>query len=305
MAVTTLVIVTGAGSFLGEYVLKALDAEAIDTFALSRQAKATCRRYGLSERVKPVDVDLSAPGLKWSPPSDRPHTIINLAFDRMVANSSADGAGINERLTRNVLRLCQASKGTKIVNASSMSVYGKPEGGLVSEETTPLFPSDYGIAKLLAEQLFADAPDVVSVFSIRLPAILGRAAHPENWLLRVAQSLIQNEDLAYSSPDFRFNNAVLASDAAKFFVGLAVRDTLPPDVRVPIGSAPGPCLADILHQMRSDLNSTSRLKISPSESPAFGIDNSAAKKFGYQPRDIMETINQFVQDFARNAERPT
>ncbi|MEP3113119.1 NAD(P)-dependent oxidoreductase [Nisaea sp.] len=301
MAVTKSVIVTGAGSFLGEYVLKALDAAEIDTIALSRQAVAACRRYGLSARVKPVDVDLSAPRLNWSLPLDRPHTIINLAFDRMVANSSAHGAEINERLTRNVLRLCRASKDSKIVNASSMSVYGKPEGGLVSEDTAPLFPSDYGIAKLQAEQLFADAPEVVSAVSIRLPALLGRDAHSENWLVRVAQSLIQNEDLTYSSPDFRFNNAVMASDVAMFFVGLAMRDTLPPDVRVPIGSAPGPCLADILEQMRSDLNSKSRLKILPSKTSSFGIDNSAAKKLGYRPRDVMETIKLFVQDFAQNA----
>tara|TARA_E500000318_G_scaffold85403_1_gene81461 strand:- start:13968 stop:14867 length:900 start_codon:yes stop_codon:yes gene_type:complete len=299
--VTTPVILTGAGSFLGEYVLKALDAEGIDTFALSRRATATCRRYGLSARIKPVEIDLSAPGQEWSPPSNSAHTIIHLAFDRMTSGDGAHGAEINSRITQNVLAICRASNISSTVNASSTSVYGKPDGGLVSAETAPVSPSEYGTAKLLAEQLLADAPQVASVISVRLPAVLGRHAHPENWLVRVAQRLIQNEDLTYSSPDFKFNNAVLASDVAQFFVELAAMDNLPADVRAPIGSAPGPSLAEVLHQMRSDLSSRSRLKISPSDQPPFGIDNSAAKQLGYRPRNIVETIKQFTRDFAQNA----
>jgi len=299
--VTTPVILTGAGSFLGGYVLKALDAEGIDTFALSRQAAATCARHALSTRIKPVDLDLSAPGLEWSPPSDSPHTIIHLAFDRMTSGDSAHGAEINSRITQNVLAICRASNISSIVNASSTSVYGKPDGGLISAETAPVSPSEYGAAKLLAEQLLADAPKVASVISVRLPAILGRGAHPENWLVHVAQRLIQNEDLTYSSPDFKFNNAVLASDVATFFVELAAMNRLPPDVRVPIGSAPGPGLTEMLHQMRSDLGSRSRLQISPSDQPPFGIDNSAAKILGYRPRNIIETIRQFTRDCAQGA----
>lgn len=282
-------------------MLKALDAEGVDTFALSRQAVATCTRHSLSARIKPVEADLSASRLDWSPPSDSPHIIIHLAFDRMSSGDSPHGAEINNRITRNVLGLCRASKGSSIVNASSTSVYGKPEGGMVSTETAPISPSEYGASKLLAEQLLAEAPEVASVFSVRLPAVLGRGAHPENWLVRMAQRLIQNKDLTYSSPDFKFNNAVLATDVAKFFVKLAVTSHLPPDVRVPIGSTSGPCLAEILHQMRSDLDSKSRLKTSPANQPPFGIDNSAAKKLGYRPRSIMETIRQFTRDFAQGA----
>lgn len=282
-------------------MLKALDAEGIDTFALSRQAAATCARHALSTRIKPVDLDLSAPGLEWSPPSDSPHTIIHLAFDRMTSGDGAHGAEINSRITQNVLAICRASNISSIVNASSTSVYGKPDGGLVSAETAPVSPSEYGAAKLLAEQLLVDAPQVASVISVRLPAILGRHAHPENWLVRVAQRLMQNQDLTYSSPGFKFNNAVLASDVAKFFVELAAMNDLPTDVRAPIGSTAGPCLAEILRQMRSDLNSRSGLKVSPASQSPFGIDNSAAEKWGYRPHDILETIRQFTRDFAQDA----
>lgn len=298
---TTPVILTGAGSFLGEYVLKALDAKGIDTFALSREATAVCRRNSLSARIKPVEIDLSVPEQEWCPPSNGPHAIIHLAFDRMVSADSAQGTKFNSRITQNVLGICRASSISSIVNASSTSVYGTPDGGLVSAETAPISPSAYGVAKLSAEQLLVDASKVASVVSVRLPAILGRAAHPENWLVRVAHCLMQNKDLTYSSPDFRFNNAVLASDVAKFFVELAAMDDLPVDVRATIGSTPGPCLSEILHQMRSDLKSTSELKISPSDQTPFGIDNSAAEKWGYQPRSILETVRQFTRDLTQGA----
>lgn len=299
---TTPVILTGAGSFLGAYVLKVLDAEGIDTFALSRQAATVCARLGLSERIRPVEIDLSASSMNWLPPAGGPYSIIHLAFDRMASGSSTDGAETNRRITRNILDLRRNAHIATIVNASSTSVYGKPEGGLVSAETAPRSPSEYGTAKLLAEQLLADSVDAGtnSVFSIRLPAVLGAGAHPENWLVRVAQSMQEHAEIAYQSPDFLFNNAVHGAGVGAFFVKLSQVGAPAGDVTFPIGAAPGPRLRDMLERMRDRLESRSALTVHPATSTPFAIDNATAEGHGYKAEPIETVLDRYLDDLAGN-----
>ena len=291
----TPVILTGAGSFLGKYVLKELDAEGIDTFAVSRKATTILARQGLSSRIKPVDLDLSAPELDWSPPLNSQYRIIHLAFDRMASGDSAHGAEINNSITRNIINLCRNANISAIVNASSTSVYGTPKGGLISAETAVQSPSDYGIAKLKAEQRLAKAAEVDSVLSVRLPAILGREAHPENWLVRIARAMQQHAEIAYQSPDFLFNNAVHGASIGAFFIELS-QAASPQSAAFPVGAATGPTLRDLLMQMRDRLQSRSKLVVLPTTSAPFAIDNTAAESLGYKAEPIEHVIDRYLND---------
>lgn len=290
------VILTGAGSFLGAYVLKTLDAKGIDAIALSRQASAVLARLGLSSRIKPVDLDLSLPGLDWSPPSGRQHAIIHLAFDRMTSDDSKHGAEINSRITHNLINLCRTATISTIVNASSTSVYGTPEGGLVSAETEPRQPSEYGAAKLQAERLLTDIADAESVLSLRLPAVLGRGAHPENWLVRVARSMQSHAEITYQSPDFLFNNAVHGADISAFLVGLSQTAAHPRNAAFPVGAAARSSLHELLERMRDRLQSRSELVALPATSSPFAIDNTAAEDHGYEAEPIERVIDRYLDD---------
>ncbi len=292
---TTPVILTGAGSFLGEYVLKALDAKGIDAIALSRQAKTTLAHYGLSSRIKPVDIDLSAPEMDWSPPSDHQYAIIHLAFDRMASGDTTHGIEINSRITRNLITLCRNANISTVVNASSTSVYGKPDRGLISAETTPRSPSEYGAAKLQAEQRLTDAPETGSVLSVRLPAILGRGAHPENWLVHVARAMQKHAEITYQSPDFQFNNAVHGASISAFLVELS-QAVSPQSATFPVGAATGSTLRDLLEQMRDRLQSRSELIALPTTSAPFAIDNTAAESHGYKAEPIERVIDHYLND---------
>ncbi len=58
--------------------------------------------------------------------------------------------------------------------------FRESEGGLISAETISRCPTNYDVANLQAEQRLANAAEVDSILSVRLPTILRKEAYPEN-----------------------------------------------------------------------------------------------------------------------------
>jgi UDP-glucose 4-epimerase len=55
--------------------------------------------------------------------------------------------------TTNIIEFCKEKRISRLVNMSTMSIYGKPEGDIVSELTQPVPSSIYGSTKLAAENI--------------------------------------------------------------------------------------------------------------------------------------------------------
>jgi UDP-glucose 4-epimerase len=152
------VLVTGASGFLGRYVVPKLVAAGACVTAHGRSASP----FG---DVEYLTGDLASDELlapwRWD-------AVINLAGPVTAGNEDlAAGMDIVAQHTRIALQLRRLGHRARIVHASSMTVYGRPER-LPVDEAHPRRPQHfYGLAKVIAEDVLADLDTRI----VRLPGL--------------------------------------------------------------------------------------------------------------------------------------
>jgi nucleoside-diphosphate-sugar epimerase len=188
------VAVTGAGGFLGGYLVRALKAHAA-------RVTAICRG----------DVDLATDTLGLVPllGEARPEVVFHLAghtnLDRSAHAADACMRG-NVQTMISLLRALEGNRGCAVVFSSSLDVYGP--GSLPFREDQRERPSSpYGVSKLAAEQLLAIAegafglPHVV----VRLSTIYGSGQRPPKLIPAVVAASVRGERLPMGSREQRRN----------------------------------------------------------------------------------------------------
>jgi nucleoside-diphosphate-sugar epimerase len=156
-------LVTGAAGFIGSHLCERLLAagdrvRAVDAFTDNydpvRKEENLSRLLG-QDGFTFVDGDLSE--LTLRPLLDGIDAVYHLAGQPGVRSSwGSDFAVYVERnihVTQRLLEACRLSPPTKLVYASSSSIYGDVEAYPLSETTCPHPVSPYGVTKLAAEQL--------------------------------------------------------------------------------------------------------------------------------------------------------
>ena len=132
------ITVTGAAGFLGSYLLRALTQEV---------PHAQITGVDLRPPQSPI------PGVEYSSELVPTELIFHLAGKGDIASSVEDpqtDLEINARLTLQVLESLRAGIGSRVVLASSCSVYGAADSP-VRENQEPRPISPYGVSKLAAE----------------------------------------------------------------------------------------------------------------------------------------------------------
>ncbi|HLL82817.1 MAG TPA: GDP-mannose 4,6-dehydratase [Longimicrobium sp.] len=145
-------LVTGAGGFVGSYLVRLLVADGVEVFAGSLDGTppsgdpAGARWLGL-------DVT-SAASVAAAVEEARPEAVFHLAGQASVAGSFADPVGTWDANATGTLRLVEAlAAGTRMVLAGSAEVYGPvPEAEQPIREERPLRPANpYAASKAAAE----------------------------------------------------------------------------------------------------------------------------------------------------------
>lgn len=136
------ILVTGAGGFLGQAVVRRLAQSGMDTVAVSRTGEN-----------QSVAADLSDPAVTWSlVQAHRPKTIVNCAaIAEFAPNTAAQQYPVNALTPAVLASYCRAS-GAHMIQASGSLVHGAQTQ--IIDSDTPLNPdTDYGKTKLLSEQM--------------------------------------------------------------------------------------------------------------------------------------------------------
>lgn len=183
------IVVTGASGFIGQHLLASLLAGGLSS--VSAQAV----------KITAIDVQTGAahPQIRWLKGSCADAALLQQASQDpadLVFHLAAVPSGRSEQdpalaVDVNVLGMlrlldalkaqgAQTSKPPRIVFASSIAVYGKPQVPLVTDDTLPQPTLTYGAHKVIGEVLVNDYArrNWISGVSLRLPGIVARPPEP-------------------------------------------------------------------------------------------------------------------------------
>ena len=261
------VLVTGAGGFLGNAVLRRAPKGITDIRAhLGPPGFAPLEGNGTRGTTFHADVlDLDA----FLPFSQGVDVVIHLAGPAEVAASFEHGA---EYIRAHVLgteaavRLCLARRVARIVYVSSAEVYGRPTASPVPEDA-PMSPrSPYGAAKVGAECVVAAGARAYGFQAVILRPFLvyGPAMRRGSVLAAIVEQAIAGSDVQLFDPrpvrDFCYVDDV--ADA----VWRACETPPHPEPRVfNVGSGEGTSIADLARQVIAILGGAARIRHRPGE----------------------------------------
>ena len=188
--------------------------------------------------------------------------------------------------TRNILDYALRAGASRLVMASTMSIYGKISDPIVTDETPIFEPDAYGASKYLAERMLAAQAERLPTIAIRLPGVLGSGAH-RAWLPELVRRLRNGEEVTVYNPDGAFNNAVHVEDLASF-VGLVLRAGWEGFHAFPIAAA-GQIRVRELTSLAIERIGHGSVVFDMMPRRSFLISSDyAARQFQYEPTDIRQ-----------------
>jgi UDP-glucuronate 4-epimerase len=188
-------VVTGAAGFIGSHLAEALVAAEHDVLALD------CFTDYYDARLKEenaAELEIARIDLAEDPLDDLLADADGVFHFAGQPGVRASFAGFDDYLRRNVLasqRLfdAAAAAGTRVVFASSSSVYGDAERYPTPEDAVPQPISPYGVTKLACEQLVSayTRSDGLEAVVLRLFTVYGPRQRPDMAFARIIAALAE------------------------------------------------------------------------------------------------------------------
>jgi nucleoside-diphosphate-sugar epimerase len=295
------IVVTGAGGHLGQWVVAALTRAGHDVLCLSRRPadRPTIRGLAFSRPVRTVGCDLAdaASVAAAAPALAEARAVVHLAAcipGDTARNTDEDALAT---LRANVLgtahllgALARAPHLQGVVYASTFEVYGTPETQPVAEDHPTRPASHYGASKLAGEkylQLFDDDRGVACA-ALRLPAIYGPGETIRRALGNFVRAAAEGRALEIHGDGADRRELVHAADAAD-----AVLRALERRARgvFNVGSGSGPSIREMAEAVRRAAGGSVEIAMRPRVKPRLdymlAIDH-ARRELGWEPRTTLD-----------------
>ncbi len=159
------VFITGGSGFIGRHVVRALKRQSYEVRILARRVPEVANS---SSEVVPSEVilgDLTQPG-SFAPALEGVSTVIHAAL--------TDGLAHDLEAASKLHQLSAQAGVRQFLHLSTISVYGNPATGEITEETPPLpTPDTYSSTKLAIEEALRTASACPAVAILRLGCVYG------------------------------------------------------------------------------------------------------------------------------------
>lgn len=211
------VVVTGAGGFLGRYLVAELLTRGWDTVAVTRRVAAT-DRAGDKARV----VAMELPSRDWDDlvAKEQPDALVHLAGPTSVQASVErpypdfhECVGMLYECVDAVRRL---SPGTRVLYFSSAAVYGNPATLPVREDAPTAPVSPYGLHRVLGENILAGFHHIYGMrtASMRIFSAYG-AGLPRQVVWDICRQALQDDAVRLFGTGEETRDFIHASDVAR------------------------------------------------------------------------------------------
>jgi nucleoside-diphosphate-sugar epimerase len=277
---TNRIVITGATGFLGRHVMTLLNAyDCIFLKGSQRNQNAladeSTKFYSVEELIAGFsEIDVVV------------HLAAFIPYGKLNEPSSEFEA-VNVALTE---RLTQAYPKARWIFASSVSVYGNKQTGIITSETIAQPDTLYGASKLRAEQIVTQLENAVI---IRFSSILGKGMKPVSVVPKWIEQAKQENRITVWGEGTRKQNYLDVRDAAMLvyllvrnewkgkLLGVAHREYSNSQVAGILAEEFG---AEIIHTPHSD-------------EPGVGYDDYAAhEQIGFIPKfELRETIQHMIE----------
>ena len=288
------VLVTGGSSFLGRHIGMHLLRAGYQVTATYRNdhpclaplqaAQATLVRLDLADSQSygalpsSIDAVVHIAGVSIGP---------GISFDDMFA--------CNVTGSRNILGYALSAAATKVIYASTMSIYGRIDVDVVTETTPTIAPDVYGASKFLAERIFAEASERLPCVAVRLPGVLGIGAH-RAWLPTMLERIQAGQGITIYNPENRFNNAVHVDDLGPFFVRV-LPQRWDGFHAFPVAAGGSMTVAGAIDRLMRAVAKPVPVIVGAAPQRGFTISSDyAVRTFGYEPTDIGAMLDQYVSE---------
>ena len=289
------ILITGAGGFVGENLVNKLLSKGHEIVALVRSTDSLTNisKYK-SDKFRTIIADLSKPIKIDFSVSEIVHLAAQIVYPSITETRFAEK---NIVTMANTIRLAKQLNVKKFIFLSSVSVYGSPKSGILSEGSPLINPSSYGTSKYLGELMLSDLSGTVSVVNIRIPSVLGKTANP-NFITKISESALKNEEFFIKNPKSLYNSTIHVDDVCCLINNLLEKKMTPFQDTINLACNNPIRLIDLAKLVVNELSSRSKIIIdeTPSSSSLISIEK-LTNEYNFIPMDVACAITNFLKDY--------
>ena len=282
------ILVTGASGFVGGAIATELAA------ANHQIIGVVNRRQSLRpiQNVELIQADLSREWAFAGPVDCVIHASAVLPHDRYDASELISG---NEAMMTELVRWSAREGAQRIINLSSLAVYGQNSAAPILSADTPVEPdTPYAKGKMAAELILTEATrsTPASGITLRLPAVVGTGSHhnfPSNSLANV----VNGKPLSITNPNSLYNHIVHVRELCRFVTQL-LKSGFPAHACCVLGSSEPITIRRFVEAMLEYTGQEVPISESLSERSCPIVDYQSAARLGFTATSVLDTLKRFI-----------
>ena len=208
--------------------------------------------------------------------------------------NSADFFKINFEGTKKLIENLRFSDDAKILNISTSSVYDEPLADILYENSIKTKSNPYGLSKLMFDEYLNEKfkNSLIQVITCRVPVLLVnnvRNNFISNWL----KNIKTGNPITLFNPQSEINACVTGNDILNFFLNILQQNRID-NLICNVSSSEPIKIIDAATFIMETLGAKVGIIEEASDVKAQLISHDLAKKNGFEPSTVIESLKSFV-----------